>query len=60
MAQISKATRAYFVEIGRKGGKAGAVGRMQKMTPERRREIARHAIATRWARVRASETPVKE
>ena len=32
------------VELGRKGGKA----RAEKMTPERRREIARKAAETRW------------
>ncbi len=32
------------VELGRKGGKA----RAKKMTPERRREIARKAARTRW------------
>ncbi len=32
------------VELGRKGGKA----RAEKLTPERRSEIAREAAATRW------------
>lgn len=32
------------MELGRKGGKARAV----KMTPERRREIAREAAKIRW------------
>ena len=32
------------VELGRKGGKA----RAEKMTPERRKEIARKAAAKRW------------
>ena len=32
------------VELGRKGGKA----RSEKMTPERRTEIAREAAAARW------------
>ncbi len=32
------------VELGRKGGKA----RAEKMTPKRRREIARKAAAARW------------
>ena len=34
------------VELGRKGGKA----RAEKMTAERRREIARKAAATRWGK----------
>ncbi len=33
------------VELGRKGGKA----RAEKMTPERRSEIARKAATKRWA-----------
>ena len=33
------------VELGRKGGKA----RAERMTPERKREIARKAAETRWA-----------
>ncbi len=40
------------VELGRKGGKARAA----KMTPERRREIARRAAAARWARDQAKKT----
>lgn len=34
------------VALGRKGGLA----RMKTMTPEQRREIARRAIASRWAK----------
>ena len=55
MATLSKAARAYFVEQGRKGGKASKDGRMAKLSPERRSAIARHAINTRWARVRAAK-----
>jgi len=36
------------VALGRKGGKA----RLQKMTPERRKEIARKAVAARWAKAK--------
>jgi hypothetical protein len=38
----------HAVALGRIGGKA----RLQKLTPEKRREIARKAINTRWARAR--------
>ena len=34
------------VALGRKGGKA----RLRTMTPEQRKEIARKAIAARWAK----------
>jgi general stress protein YciG len=36
----------HAVALGRKGGKA----RLQKLTPERRSEIARKAVLTRWAK----------
>jgi len=36
------------VALGRKGGKA----RLQKLTPERRSEIARKAVLTRWAKAK--------
>ncbi len=38
----------HAVALGRIGGKA----RLQKLTPEKRREIARKAINTRWAKAR--------
>jgi hypothetical protein len=40
--------RDYFVEMGRIGGKKGVEARMAKVSPERRKEIARKAIAARW------------
>jgi hypothetical protein len=42
--------RDYFVKMGRIGGKAGLVARMEKVSPERRKEIAQKAIAARWAK----------
>lgn len=42
--------RNYFVKMGSIGGKAGAQARLDKVTPERRREIAQKAIAARWAK----------
>jgi hypothetical protein len=36
------------VALGKLGGKKGAKGRMDKMTPERRREIASKAARERW------------
>ena len=36
------------VALGRKGGKA----RLRTMTPEQRKEIARKAIAARWAKAK--------
>ena len=36
------------VALGRKGGKA----RLQKLTPEQRTDIARKAVAARWAKAK--------
>ncbi|HVF12606.1 MAG TPA: hypothetical protein VNA87_05930 [Actinomycetota bacterium] len=36
------------VELGRKGGLKGGKARAEKLTPERRREIAKKAAAARW------------
>ena len=36
------------VELGRRGGLKGGRARADKLTPERRSEIARKAAASRW------------
>jgi hypothetical protein len=46
--------RAYFVRMGKIGGKIGGKARAQNLTPERRREIAQNAIAARWKKRAAS------
>jgi hypothetical protein len=43
-----KEKNPHAVALGRKGGKA----RLQKITPERRSEIARKAVMTRWAKLK--------
>jgi hypothetical protein len=43
------------VALGRLGGKKGAKGRMEKMSPERRRQIASSAARTRWAKAKQDE-----
>jgi hypothetical protein len=47
------AVSKYLAEIGSKGGKIGGAKKVPKgfstMDPERRKEIAQKAIATRWA-----------
>jgi hypothetical protein len=40
------------VQLGRKGGLKGGKARAAKMTPEQRRESAKKASETRWARDR--------
>jgi hypothetical protein len=41
-----KEKNPHAVALGQKGGKA----RLQKLTPERRSEIARKAVLARWAK----------
>lgn len=36
--------------MGRRGGQKGGPARAKKLTPERRKEIARNAIKARWAK----------
>ena len=38
------------VALGRLGGKKSAKGRMEKISPEQRKEIARNAAKVRWAK----------
>jgi hypothetical protein len=40
--------RAFFVTMGAEGGKIGGKARAEKLSPERRSEIARNAVAARW------------
>jgi len=47
---LSKAALEFFREQGRKGGLKGAPARQEKISPERRKEIARKAAATRWGK----------
>lgn len=43
------------VALGRLGGKKGGPARAAKLSPERRKEIAKKAAETRWARERNKE-----
>jgi len=38
----------HAVALGQLGGKKGGVARAKKLTPERRKEIAKKAAQTRW------------
>ena len=38
----------YLAEIGRKGGQKGGKARAEKLTPEKRKEIAAKAAKARW------------
>jgi hypothetical protein len=41
------------VALGRIGGKKSAEGRMEKLTPEQRRQLASNAARKRWAKEKA-------
>lgn len=54
---VEKATKAgekakdpLAVELGRRGGLKGGKARAAKLSPRKRREIARKAANTRWAK----------
>lgn len=40
----------YLAEIGRKGGLKGGKARAEKLTAKQRKEIAKKAAMTRWAK----------
>ena len=41
--------------LGRRGGKKGGPARRDKLSPERRKEIARKAAEARWAKKRQQD-----
>jgi hypothetical protein len=45
-----KVKNPHAVALGRLGGKKSGEARLEKITPERRREIARMAAKARWAK----------
>jgi transcriptional regulator with XRE-family HTH domain len=47
--------KAYFVKMGAQGGKIGGKSRAEKLTPERRSEIAKHAIEARWKKRKSNQ-----
>ena len=49
---MAKKKNPHAVALGRVGGRKSAKARMEKLTPEQRQEIARHAVLVRWARAR--------
>ena len=40
----------YFREEGRRGGKLSGAARMQKLTAEQRKAVAKKAAAARWSK----------
>jgi len=57
-AKIPDEVREYFRKEGARGGKKSAAGRLEKMTPEQRSEVARKAAAAS-AKVRTAKAAKK-
>ena len=47
---VQDATGEKAIALGQLGGKKGGPARAQKLSPERRREIAQNAARARWRR----------
>jgi hypothetical protein len=54
--QLPDDIKAFFVEMGARGGRIGGKRRLETITPERRKEIARGAVAARWAKKSTRKT----
>lgn len=52
---MAKKKNPHAVALGKMGGSKGGKVRAAKLSPERRREIARKAIAARWAKAKAEK-----
>jgi hypothetical protein len=53
---MAKKKNPNAVALGKLGGSKGGKMRAQRLTPERRKEIARKAVLARWAKERARKT----
>jgi len=52
---MSKAKNPNAVALGKLGGSKGGKIRAARLTPERRREIARKAVLARWAKAKEKQ-----
>jgi len=52
---ISEVMREMGKKGGKAGGKKGGTARMAALTPEERKELARKAVQTRWARAKGAK-----
>ena len=52
---MSEEKNPAAVELGRLGGKKGGKARAEKLSAERRKEIARKAAKARWEKKRREE-----
>jgi hypothetical protein len=49
---MAKKKNPAAVTLGRLGGLKSAAGRLKKLTPQQRSEIARNAVLARWRKIR--------
>ncbi len=56
---MAKKKNPHAVALGKMGGAKGGNVRAAKLSPERRREIARKAVMARWAKRKNQEQPPK-
>ena len=49
---VSEVMREMGKKGGKAGGKKGGKARMAALTPEQRKELARKAVQTRWAKAK--------
>jgi hypothetical protein len=54
---VSEVMRQMGKKGGKAGGKKGGKARMAALTPEERKELARKAVQTRWAKAKKKRKP---
>ena len=54
---VSEVMREMGKKGGKAGGKKGGKARMAALTPEERKELARKAVQTRWAKTKKKRKP---
>jgi len=50
VARMAKKKNPHAVALGKRGGSKGGKLRAEKLSPEKRSEIARKAVLARWAK----------
>jgi hypothetical protein len=50
VARMAKKKNPHAVALGKRGGSKGGRLRAEKLSPEKRSEIARKAVLARWAK----------
>jgi hypothetical protein len=55
VARMAKKKNPHAVALGKRGGSKGGKLRAQKLSPERRSEIARKAVLARWAKYKKDQ-----